>query len=330
MNDHTQLTVDDLKMQGGYFSAKDKASKHADNESGIMEGHWSRLDLTEGLSMHYVDMEEVDEVSFTNQTTSGISFNLVYEGRVDFTLGDNRYSIESSPDAPVCGGFSLNQPEMRTRHTNKGMRVKKVNIFAEKKWLLDRSHDPDYQKMVDMAFSTHGQLFVWQPNAKVNYIMDDLIQVMQDDSFTQSMQTEAEVLKLLSVLLNEFFALIEKPHTSSTATTSKDSVFFNDCKALLKESLETKITLAEIAEKLNVSVSTLQRRFKASSGMTVAGYTRWLKLEKSKEKLIEGKKSIGEIAYDAGYDYVANYISAFKRQYSVSPAAYQKLHHRTP
>jgi len=252
----------------------------------------------------------------------------VYKGRVDFTLGDHRYSIDGDKEPPVCGSFALNQPEMRTRHTNKGMCVKKVNIFAEKAWLLERSNDPYYQKMLDLAFSTHGKLFTWQPNEKVNQIVDALIATIKDKSFTQNLETEAEILRLLSVLLTEFLSLIEKPSASPSCTVSKDSLVFSQCKALLEQSLETKISLNDIAQKLNVSVSTLQRRFKAASGMTVAEYTRWLKLEKSKEKLIEGQDAIGEIAYDAGYDYVANFISAFKRQYSISPAAYQKLHRR--
>lgn len=328
MKEFIQLKVSDLKKQGAYTRST-SPNAVLDHNQDVMQGKWSYQLFGHGLSMHYVDMEEIEDVSFSSQIPAGISFNIVYQGDISFTLGDHHYNLKAQkPGQAVCSCYAIKQPEMLTRHTQKGMWVRKVNVFSEKKWLVDRtSNDEDLQK-INQLFSTNGQLLTWQPSDQINQIVADLISIDNDIPYTQSLQIEAEILKLLSVLLTEIFENLKTPSQLDTAATTKDTEFFQQCKALLEHSMDEGLSLADIASNFNISISTLQRRFKASSGMTVAEYIRWLKLDKSKQQLIEGHLTIGEIAYEAGYNHTANFISSFKRQFTVSPAAYKKLHYR--
>jgi AraC-like DNA-binding protein len=328
MKSYNGLKIEDLNRLGDYTHTRSR-SKHPLNQSAeVMQGSWSYQLLGDGLGMHYVDMEEVEDISFSNQSPAGISFNLIYEGKIEFTVGNHHYWLEAEADQPICGCFSLNKPEMRTRHANKGARVRKINVFAGKKWLIDRCQTEADRKLLNQAFNAHAQLITWQPSATANQIVSDLIKKQHKQSFTVNLQTEALILDLLSIFLDGLFEQLKLSNVVPDIAEDSASRLYKQSKQLLDENLDDPMPLSAIAERFNVSVSTLQRRFKEASGMTVVEYIRLQKLSKAKRDLIEGGLSIGEVAYSAGYKHVANFVSAFKREYSMSPAAYRKLHIR--
>lgn len=327
-----QLTVKDLKNQGSYLKTCAGPKTNLQDKNNVMEGQWSYTDLGKGLYIHYVDMYEVDSISVSSELSSGISFNILYEGKIDFSIGGLKHSLHSKAKALTCGCFAINSPEMRTRHTNKGVHVKKVNVFVEKKWLLERfQNNPKLMQKINHAFAQHAKLFVWQPKDDVHHIIERIIFNNTDETIWQDLKTEAQILNLLAVLIEEFMqqieGLLERTKSEEKNTNAgQASLFFERCHIYLENNLEHKISLNDFADFMGISKSTLQRRFKTTFNMNVAEYARWLKLEKSKQYLIEGQLSIGEIAYEAGYDYPANFITAFKRQFSISPLSFQKLH----
>lgn len=86
------------------------------------------------------------------------------------------------------------------------------------------------------------------------------------------------------------------------------------------EHIETELTLAEIAGAACVSVSTLQRLFREQMGMPVWEYVRRLRLDHARRFLERGEGSVTEAAFRAGYNSPANFATAFKRAFGVSPS----------
>lgn len=328
MKNYNALKIEDLNLLGVYTHSRSPCKEPLTQSAEVMQGSWSYQILSDGLGMHYVDMEEIEDISFSNECPAGIVFNLVYEGKIEFTIGNHHYQQEADKGQPICGCFALNKPEMRTRHTNKGVRVRKINVLAEKKWLFDHCRNEADKKRLNQIFAAHAQLITWQPSNKVNQVVSELIGRQDTQSFTENLQTEALILNLLSLFLDELFEQHKRSKAPIRIADSSTSHLYRQSKQLLDKHIEAPLSLSEIAEQLNVSVSTLQRRFKEASGMTVAEYTRLQRLNRAKQDLIQGGLSIGEVAYSAGYKHVANFVSAFKREYSVSPAAYRKLHIR--
>ncbi len=80
MKSYNQFKIEDLNRLGVSTHSR-SASKQALNQTAeIMQGSWSCQVLGDGLGMHYVNMEEVEDISFSSQSPAGIGFNLVYEG----------------------------------------------------------------------------------------------------------------------------------------------------------------------------------------------------------------------------------------------------------
>ena len=86
------------------------------------------------------------------------------------------------------------------------------------------------------------------------------------------------------------------------------------------------LSLSEMAIKLGLSVSTLQRKIKDRYAMTAVEYVRQKKLEKAKSSLVLDNLSIGEIAYIAGYAHVSNFVTAFKKKFELTPAQFRTIH----
>jgi AraC family transcriptional regulator len=73
------------------------------------------------------------------------------------------------------------------------------------------------------------------------------------------------------------------------------------------------------------SVSHFHRIFTAQQGSSIAGYVRWVRLERAGRKLRMGAVDITEVALAAGYQTHAAFGKAFKRQFGLSPSQFRRL-----
>lgn len=83
-------------------------------------------------------------------------------------------------------------------------------------------------------------------------------------------------------------------------------------------------SLQDLAEEHGISVSFLQKSFKQVYGMPVYQYLKTYRLEKAAAALLGSKRSVTQIASDAGYTNPAKFSEAFRRQYGVSPSEYRR------
>lgn len=95
--------------------------------------------------------------------------------------------------------------------------------------------------------------------------------------------------------------------------------------ALLMENVDKKISINDLAEKLNFSPRTIQKHFKDDTGKTIHDYHLQLKLNKSKYFIVAyPNMSIKEIANRLGFYDEFHYSKAFKKSFGLSPTQYKK------
>jgi transcriptional regulator GlxA family with amidase domain len=75
-----------------------------------------------------------------------------------------------------------------------------------------------------------------------------------------------------------------------------------------------------------MSVSTFQRRWNESMGITPARYALGLKLQEACRLLIETSNSISEVANACGFDDEFYFSRCFRRQFGSPPRTYRKEH----
>lgn len=94
--------------------------------------------------------------------------------------------------------------------------------------------------------------------------------------------------------------------------------------------LAAPLSMRELAQQFGMSESRLSRGFREVFGMPLFQYVTELRLKKGMELLRAGEASVTEVAYSVGYNHVANFSTAFKRAFGVSPHAVRRQRSPAP
>ncbi len=297
-------------------------------ESVVMSGRWNWRFQDEGLVMHSSQCTEHETMKVSVELPPGISFNILFAGEVGFTLCGERHVLGRHFRPVECAGFALDRPGILTRHLKKEQHVSKINIFAEKRWLESRFGQGVERSNVERLFDNDGAVCYWSPSERLVSLARRLATSDAGDSLVGAMQLQGQILELLAACIGEFEPTAKPVAKPARSTAPRVSGRLS--RKIRESLLDPDISLKRIADTCNMSVSTLQRRFRAAYGMTVSDYMRMARLERARAAIICGELSVGEAAYLAGYRHTSNFITAFKKQFSLTPAAYRQSHRRIP
>jgi len=95
---------------------------------------------------------------------------------------------------------------------------------------------------------------------------------------------------------------------------------------IINSHLYSNLSLTELSELTNMSLSTFKREFKKVYKCSPATYIKDKKLIKAKEFLSLPKQRMTNIAYDCGFNDVVHFSKSFKQKYGMSPSAYKLTH----
>ena len=182
-------------------------------------------------------------------------------------------------------------------------------------------------------FSHHGSLYQWQDNSIFSHLAQQLLALPSEHSLQTNLIKEQIAYTLLNNLLQLLPSKIDNP--SQPLASTNNNLVTKEKKQLRKKKnieryiakeLGNPITLPIIAKHFGVSVSSLQRYFKKTYKQTINEYIRQQRLAKAKVAITVKDFSISEAGYQAGYNHVSNFTSAFKKQFGITPANLLKLH----
>ncbi|HKI44125.1 MAG TPA: AraC family transcriptional regulator [Balneolales bacterium] len=83
-------------------------------------------------------------------------------------------------------------------------------------------------------------------------------------------------------------------------------------------------SLSNLARIVGINEYKLKRGFKEVFHATVFGYLSDYRLNMARHSLIEGSKTVSEIAYDLGYSSPQHFSTSFKKRFGVSPSSVRK------
>lgn len=134
----------------------------------------------------------------------------------------------------------------------------------------------------------------------------------------------AKTLELVSLsldLLNRDESL--KHHHSLNAT---DREKLDALHQRLQESYKENPAIADLAKQTGMSETKLKKSFKSQFGSTIGEHLQELRMNQALNLLRSKSGNISQIANELGYEHASNFITAFKRQYGMTPKAFQKSH----
>ena len=137
-----------------------------------------------------------------------------------------------------------------------------------------------------------------------------------------------QVIKnLLEIFLIDLIRT-QKRNESSSYTLSpqaNDNMLVHNIKFFLAKNVNTPLTLKEISNEFNYSVSHLCNSFKRSMGISIMNYFILLRIERAKKLISDGEKTIKEISEELNFDTLQYFSFQFKKHTGYSPSQYSNL-----
>ena len=96
----------------------------------------------------------------------------------------------------------------------------------------------------------------------------------------------------------------------------------------IENNFKEKLTVDEIADKLNVGRRTFERRFKKATSNTVIEYIQRVKIEAAKKQLETGRKTVAEVMFEVGYNDTKAFRDVFKKISGMSPVDYRNRYNK--
>ncbi|MBS1600576.1 MAG: helix-turn-helix transcriptional regulator [Bacteroidetes bacterium] len=194
---------------------------------------------------------------------------------------------------------------------------------------------PDFLWKTSLAKSIrHYEYFDYAVNEalflsdKEETIINGIIQNIQQeyhsniDKFSQSVIIAQ--LELLLTYADRFYhrQFITRKITNHKILDRLESILTQhfDSDTLIKEGLPT---VQNIAEALNVSPNYLSGLLKVLTGQSTQQHIHDKLIEKAKEKLSTTDLSVGEIAYELGFEHPQSFSKLFKTKTNLSPLAFR-------
>lgn len=91
---------------------------------------------------------------------------------------------------------------------------------------------------------------------------------------------------------------------------------------ILQKHFHQKITAVDLADEIGVGEKTLKRAFKKCYGINLFGYQVQLRMERAKELLMQGDKSVKQVAKLVGYSGQSSFTRKFIRYFGSAPSVW--------
>ncbi|SDH67582.1 AraC-type DNA-binding protein [Pseudomonas flavescens] len=284
----------------------------------LFRGTLRWLRLRSGLSLHSSDCHELHNFSTQLQIEPRLNFVLFLQGRSDVRYGDR--DVRFGSDGPAgCEGvaLSLAEPVLFSRKARRGAHIRKLVVSLSPDWLDSGGLDgqPEHAAITRFA-NQHMAMRRWQPSARLQALAAQILHPPGYNALLDNLYLESRSLEIASEALA---MLSQQPVGAASGLRPQEHQRVRRVLELLDSGQADEWTLEAIARDIGVNINTLQRQFQASQGMTLFEYQRVRKLVQARSALEREGISVTQAAWLAGYGSAANFATAFKRQFGLTP-----------
>lgn len=153
---------------------------------------------------------------------------------------------------------------------------------------------------------------------------DGRMDAVQEPSPIENQQMK-NLIELLILSLLTSASTERRKRIESYAQHLQRKTLAADIVAYLKENLDRKLLLSDIAEHFAYSPSSIKRIFKNEMGCSITNYLTDLRI-RTAEELLKQKGRISEIAEATGFDTVNYFSSVFKLKTGMTPSEFRSQH----
>ena len=148
---------------------------------------------------------------------------------------------------------------------------------------------------------------------------------LYDEAFAKAKEEAAYAQQTLAGIVNHLVGLMYSLERNITLNKQHDYVdVMNKARLRIRESLESNLTIQQIAMDLGIGYSNFRKLFKEYTGIAPAMYQQELRLQRAKELLSTTNLSIKEIAYRLNFESPDYFSSKFKIKTGRKPSQFRE------
>ncbi len=299
-----RLGFDSLRKYSAPYVSQHRLTVGRPPHLPCFSGQFGINELGGGQTVHQSRIEpEVEfETSFTAQT--GVLVTVILEGKMEFSLNNAPYCFEVE-STPVAIAWANQTPVEVARRSRKPDTLEKVQVHTP----LSFFDTPWHTEGGDFLDS-HAQVLVWNPGVPASKAAKALVQ-------DQSASPLRKRMAMARFAVEAMDSLVENLEVLRGARPQQRIAM---ARTYVEQTAERQPSLGEIATATGYSVSSLQRAYRSTFGLTVIEHQRQILLDHAMASLRKGGISVGQAAIAAGYSNATNFSSAFQRAFGMCPS----------
>lgn len=136
-----------------------------------------------------------------------------------------------------------------------------------------------------------------------------------------------------AVLASKFFAIDIDRNSQSSFMMFKGQRNHDDeqikvAQDFIEANFQEKLTVDQLADMVNISRRSFERRFKKATDNTIIEYLQRVKVEAAKRSFENSRKNITEVMFDVGYIDTKAFRDVFKKITGLTPIEYRNKYHK--
>lgn len=304
----------------------------------VLEGQLREIQLQPGLWMHCAEVMDLHSMVSKVEFSAGLRIVVVLAGEVDVRIGGHRVHLRAGDEHLACAAIvNMPQNEMFERRWERGKWERKLSLHLTPEWLegqgwlrdnpelmaLARRYETGAPAPLSLSLPDHLHISPWHPSPHALAIAEQL--VCQSDSSAPGLARIRLAGRAMELLYEALASQHKEAGHGATPTSTlrprdQDRMLRlrNFLDAEMQQPLNAPLRVDELGRRFGLSASALQRQFRSAFGNSVNEYRRLMRLHQAHTDLEHGL-SITEAAFRAGYTSTANFATAFRRHFGMSP-----------
>jgi len=206
-----------------------------------------------------------------------------------------------------------------TEEVPANLHIRSVKVLLTEKWLKTYMGMAEADDTLQKYLSLKTESFDFEPlDDEYLTLMDELWSVKKEDPL-QNIFLQNRV----SLLIERFFTRLYSKANLLKGEFNLTSEVINGLikveNLLVSDFSRVPPTIDEFSRLFAMSSTKLKKSFKSMYGDSIYAYYQKQRLQKANELLQSGHYSVKEVARAVGYNNIANFALAFKKQYKVPP-----------
>jgi len=156
-------------------------------------------------------------------------------------------------------------------------------------------------------------------------------EVGADDYITKPFNSELLIARVNNILGNRKLLQIKYGVNDlfdpASAQNSKEEEFVLKAEKVILEKLEqSKFTVPELCKELGMSRTSLYRKVKSITGVSIQLFIRKIKIKRAAQLLVTEESTVTEIAFSLDFSDLKYFRKCFKEQFDMTPSEYKNWH----